>query len=320
MAIQRIVDYIHECKKTRLAPSKIRESLLQAGWAAYEVEEAIREVLVEKPKSAPPRQRKAFHTPDFIKMKIRKTGWIAAAILIVAFGLAVVIGENKTPELETPRGIKACESNFDCLIQAAGRCEQASGIAALKLEAMGLSLDETIEIGILGAEGEQCRVEFSPLNSSLSEESKQELAASGLSEPQISAAETEAKTMVAPSPSCLFSRDHLKELFGNWKQNRASINDWGAGNCGVKAEGECALATPSPYVDLAFKGKALVTVSGFSGSGDAVSWLSRDPSIASVEQGRGASTQIKAKAYGSTKLVATDSTNGCSLEILVEVI
>jgi len=308
MAIKKLVDYIHECKKKGVHPSKIKELLLEAGWAAYEVEEAFKESIerveeevVEAVEGRNTKIKRHYNLPY---------KWaVPAVIAVIALILVFSLTGRKNPVEQSPMAnLKLCEANTDCLIQAAGRCEPSTGFVDVSMAVGNTTVDQTIKVEIIGAETSGCRVRFSVVQAEINDQDMDE------------AIKEEYKHQVIPPSSCLFLPEPLVQMLNKWAQNSASVKDYEAGECAVQQPSKCGLATLSPYVDLPLKGKTKLSVTGFKGSPSSVSWRSEEPSIVSVEQGRGESTLIKAKNYGTATLVATDSVAGCSIDILIEVI
>ncbi len=326
MAIKKLVEYIHECKKKEVHPSKIREILIEAGWAIYEIEEAFKETVqaVEKVEHEIVNEIEE----EVIETNKKKglpnlgnvLGGIVAVIAIVFIIVGISLAFRGGPNEETPSRPKVCEAGIDCLTAAAGRCEPSSGIIDLTLAANELAMDESIEVRIIGPEEDKCRIEFSVINFALAETSVNELTAQNFTNDQITAAQDELLDKVTPPSSCLFLSEHFLQILYKWDQKNSAMRDFLAGKCEGQIETNCALRVLSPYVDLPLRGKTQLSVTGFTGKADAVSWRSEDPSIVSVEQGRGTTTNIKAKNYGSTKVVVTDSVAACSIEVLVEVV
>ena len=310
MAIQKLVDYIHECKKKGVQPSKVKELLLEAGWAAYEVEEAFKES-IESVEEEIVEAVEGRNTKNKQHYKLPYKWAVPAVIAVIALILVFSLTGRKTPVEQSPMAnLKLCEANTDCLIQAAGRCEPSIGFVDVPMAAGNTTVDQTLKVEVIGAETSGCRVMFSVVQAKLNNPDMDE------------ATKEQYKHEVAPPSSCLFLPEPLVQMLNKWAQDSASVKDYEAGECAIQEPGKsgCELATLSPYVDLPLKGKTKLSVTGFQGNPNSVSWRSKEPSIVTVEQGRGASTLVKAKNYGTATLVATDSVAGCSIDILIEVI
>ena len=100
----------------------------------------------------------------------------------------------------------------------------------------------------------------------------------------------------------------------------------GSNNGGTELPGEnsnlkCKLQSQIVGISLLEGVSGSVSISGFQGNANQVSWDTEDSNIASVNQSSGAKVMIRAKNAGSTKIIVTDNAVGsdCAVSIIVDV-
>lgn len=84
---------------------------------------------------------------------------------------------------------------------------------------------------------------------------------------------------------------------------------------------QCKLRITLEKIELLKGVSSSISVSGFQGSANEVSWRTANPNIASVNPTSGTQIMVKAQNVGSTQIIATDNAVGssCKVSIPVEV-
>lgn len=319
MTDQELVNYIKSELLKGVPLNQIRQTLLSQGRPENDINEAINlTVYQEQPK---------------------KSKWwiIVPAIIIAVIGVSVffifsekgTITETKKTETIIPKeepiepaGPVDCGTNLDCFITASQNCEPSKVINTITTEILGVKQTTTSFFEIKGLEENKCifYIRTEKIDLSFPPEISQEI---------VNQQKEIYKKLEGRDGTCEFNTNDLTSMLNKWKVGSFSVEDWAAASCEGTMfaqqieipKGDCQLQSQIVSMESLKGVDSSIEVSGFKGDANTVSWISKNPEIASVEPAKGNSTMVKTHKIGTTVIIATDNSVGstCTVSISVKV-
>ncbi len=195
-----------------------------------------------------------------------------------ALNTPVVATSTTEPEAEAatlpvspaaPAGTPAvqdCGEDVDCLVQAAKACQPATGRYVTQLDFFGALVHTALQFDIHGLNDQgQCAFDVTTVEASVdySEEARQQMRASGMSDEEIEAQRkmvAEQQLQSGPSGACTGQGSDLAAMLQQWQEGHFTMDDWTPFQCEggtlANAGGEIVVtvevtvqvpeATPSP--------------------------------------------------------------------------
>ncbi len=319
MTDQELVNYIKSELLKSVPLNQIRQTLLSQGRSENDINEAINlTVYQEQPK--------------------KSKWWIIVPVIIIAvIGVSVffifsekgTIPETKKPEIIIPKeesiepaGPIDCGTNLDCFITASQNCKPSKVTNTITTKIIGVEQTTTSFWEIKGLEENKCLfyIRTEKIDLIFPPEFSQEI---------VNQQKEIYKKLEGRDGTCKFNTNDLTSLLNRWKVGSFSTEDWAVAICeGTKfvqtidiPKGDCRLQVSIMSMELMKGVSSSVTVSGFKGDADMVSWISKNPEIASVEPAKGDSTMVKTHKIGTTVIIATDNSVGstCTVSISVKI-
>ena len=162
--------------------------------------------------------------------------------------------------------VQDCGEDMDCLIQAAKACKPATGRYVTQLDLFGALVHTALQFDIHGLNDQgQCAFDVATVEASVdySEEARQQMRASGMSDEEIEAQRKmaeEQQLQAGPSGSCTGQGSDLAAMLQQWREGHFTMDDWTPFHCEggtlANAGGEIVVtvevtaqvpeATPSP--------------------------------------------------------------------------